>query len=155
MKIHPVWSIHIVTFVFSGLVLAVSAFSNFRAITLKWTSGTTYTSVAVNYSRFYLLRSANWPTVIAFDYYTKDAEQIESYAEGVNLVRTSESNFLGITRVSGTFFLLFGGLTPAQIYEVPLASFLLLPMTWICGFYLFKVRRHLRARRAEKQIQTR
>lgn len=156
MKIRPVWCIHIVAFLFSLLILSVSAFSCYRGIRTSWGSVTTKTSTfnVIAFHQGHIIvrrefRSDVRRSPVPFRYSLYVPEPIDSVLERyAHWDMDSLRRFLSFTYLSNC---IEDRMTSGILVFVPLWVFLLPSMTWMCGFYLFKLRQHIRARRAEKQ----
>ncbi len=142
-KTRLVWCIHILAYVFSLLVLAVSAFSHSCGfyLTSSCKTGGDTSDVYVCSGQFFLVRQYGFPFPKESEYGFFDLDDWTAVERDL-LSQTKDFHFQCLTRYSG-----IGSTT----YFGMLQSFLVLPMTWLSGFYLFKLRRHFRKRSASFQ----
>lgn len=130
MKIRPVTCIHVAAYLFSALVLGTSAVSYYRAIGMGWTSGHRLNLTFINEGCFILLRAHD--DVWSSPFYFCVLETIVFRALIESVIYHSG------TIVNGS---------EASPLTMPLWSFLLPPMTWMCGFHLVRLRRRWRTER--------
>lgn len=155
MKIRVVWCIHVAAFVFSVLVLSLSAFSHYRAIKMRWTSGFTWTKpgatlteIEVETGQLFFFRTNPYGIDVDFRFrIDEDVLPRDLVPESFGLKDSNESRFLCFARFRGTVDVLDVD-WKCSVYVLPLWVFLFLPITWLGGFYLLRLRRHIRARRA-------
>ena len=134
---HLVWGIHILAYAFSLLVLAVSAFSyrsGFCLMNSAKAGGNTFV-VYVCSGEFFLVRQYDFPFPREFEFALFDFDVWCAIKSKMSR-QTGDFHLLRFTRDSGT---------SSTTYLGMLQSFLLLPMAWLAAFYLFKLRRLLRA----------
>jgi len=146
MKIRPVFSV---------LILAFSAFSYYRMIGVNFSTGTISTvsgATSTDFVSIYVFdgqclfcRYYDSPTEQEFEFATIDTDE-SSYWNGFFLRLPYQHRFLCFAHTTPIGF--HGG--KASIYLAPLWSFLFLPMMWMCGVYLFRLRGFIQARRAEE-----
>ena len=132
-----VWCIHILAYVFSLLVLAVSALSHSSGfyLTNSANTGGNTSVVYVASGEFFLVRQYDFPFPQESEYGFFDLEDWPAIASDLSR-QTRDFHFLCFTRYSGIRSTTYFGI---------LQSLLLLPMAWLSGFYLFKLRRLLQA----------
>ena len=138
---HLVWCIHILAYVFSLLVLAVSAFSHssgFYLMNSAKTGGNTFV-VYICSGEFFFVRQWDFPFPREFDCGFCDLDVWPAIKSDLSR-QSKDFELLRFARHSGINCTIYFGI---------LQSFLLLPMAWLSGFYLFKLRRHFRARHSD------
>lgn len=147
MKPRPVTCIHVAAYLFSALVLGVSAVSCIHEILVGWSFGTG--AREIHFENGLVLFFECDPVFVNEKYwFDADASWLDftSYYEPVDSIRT-ESHFLGMTKLT-TEWKYPNPIFLKQICIVPSFYFLIPPLTWMCGFHLFRLRRRFRARSA-------
>jgi hypothetical protein len=155
MKLRPVTCIHVAAYLFSALVLGASALSYYWCACLRLPTDFT----------LFVVRGNVW-LAEGFTFETAPVFSVNDASSGIRFPvcqdkeqRYDESCQFGIISYIVKPLCYVGDdpnlqRVPCQIYMMPPFLFLIPPITWMCGFYLFKLRQRFRARSSESQIQS-
>lgn len=157
-KKRVVWCVHIAAFLFSVLVLSVSAFSYYRWITLNWTSGPNDTDNEIHFDEGHIVVVRYFDTRWnrPFDVSIRNPEPIREVTEIYEHVShyndpmyEIQTSFLSARYSAATWD---NGTPHSMQVSVPLWYFLWPSMAWMCLFYRVKLRQYIRTRLAGRQI---
>lgn len=146
MKTRLLWWIHIAAFLFSVLVLAMSAFSYYYGGILECPSGTpnTRTTAFIGEGSLAVKKQHGIVWAEPFPCIFREGIDVDGRIDefkSVDVVRRHHfltiRYFASIGEDGGTLF---------SLTVMPLWMFLFLPMAWLSGFYLFKLRQRFRKR---------
>jgi len=145
MKLRPTTWIHVAAYLLSALVLGASAFPGCPSICMKWRWGSTRNCVVVTHEQFYLTQILQWPFEEEATCRIGEIPPFTITESWAGMIHQRKSNLLGIAFIESDLW----GPPTARSVVVPLSFLLILPLTWMCSFYLFKLLRRFRAGRSD------
>jgi hypothetical protein len=147
MKPSPVTCIHVAAYLFSALVLGVSAVSYFHMARVAWMTDETLNEVVVFQGKFFVFRNYDFPRHCEFEVTFPDEPEASFWAGWFSRL-PYKHRFLCFAHIVCGWF--HGG--DISIYTGPLVGLLIPPLTWMCAFHLLRLRGWWRTERSVQPL---
>ena len=151
MKIRPVWRIHIAAYLFSGIVLGISAFGHHEEFVLQRYTGTAGYGLLVADQKLCLWSASPWPFERRLDVRVGNRLSYLIPKSWTDVAQTEQSHLLGMSFSMQKFP---NAVHPCVVRSVilPLHYLLVIPTLWMAGFQMYRFYRNSRTSRFASRV---